>query len=329
MKKLLSRTLALTFVLLLAFSALASSLPSPSEDFYYYDAAGVLDYETEAVIYYNNVELQKATGSQIVVAAVDTTGSLSRQQYAYRLASKWAVGDKKKDNGFLLLLAVGDDDYFLAQGDGTNAIISAGALGDMLYDYLEPDFAVKNYSAGVEKVFEQLFKTVTAYYGANLAYLNADALVRSGKLQGAQSSYGGYVAPEGNTRSDGTGGAFKLFIIVVILVILVVVVFRHTRRRTYRPGPTVVVAPRPRMFGFFAPRAPRPRAPRPPRAPSGGYRSSGRSSGFGSFSSGSSSRSSGSSSRSSGGFSSGRSSGGFGGGHSGGGSFSGGGAGRR
>ena len=103
MKKLFSRTLALTFALLLAFSALASSLPSPSEDFYYYDAAGVLDYETEAVIYYNNVELQKATGSQIVVAAVDTTGSLSRQQYAYRLASKWAVGDKKKDNGFLLL----------------------------------------------------------------------------------------------------------------------------------------------------------------------------------------------------------------------------------
>ena len=43
MKKLFSRTLALTFVLLLAFSALASSLPSPSEDFYYYDAAGVLE----------------------------------------------------------------------------------------------------------------------------------------------------------------------------------------------------------------------------------------------------------------------------------------------
>ena len=110
----MKKTFALLLVFLLcAGTALASGMPKASKDFYYYDSANVLDYETEAVIFYNNKALAKACGAEIVVAAIPTTGRDEIGNYAYKLFNAWGIGDKKKDNGFLLLLAVDDDDYYM------------------------------------------------------------------------------------------------------------------------------------------------------------------------------------------------------------------------
>ena len=100
------------------------------------------------MIYHNNVDLQKACGAQIVVAAVKTLDGLTREDYAYRLINEWGVGDKTGNNGAVLLLAIDEDDYYLTTGTGM-------AAKAMLDKYLEPDFAKKDYDAGIRKILKR------------------------------------------------------------------------------------------------------------------------------------------------------------------------------
>ena len=353
----MKKTFALILVLLLCTgAAFAGGIPEPTKDFYYYDTADVLDYETEAVIFYNNAALAKACGAEIVVVAVPTTGREEIGNYATKLFNTWGIGDKKKDNGFLLLLAIDDDDYYMIKGNGANAIMTPGEVTDMLYDYLEADFAAKDYSAGVEKVFEQTFKTLTGYYGLNLAFQDEQSLIRSGKIEAETHENLGFGGADKEVpvkkSTEGSGIMGWIFLIIIVIVIVAIV---KSKRRTRRRGavivppaapaaPTVVVAPRVNLSGGVRPRAVRPARPAQPRtvrprqsSPLGGLGGlSGLFGGWSGSGSSSSSRSSSSSSRSSG-WSSGSSrssssssrSSGFGGARGGGGHSSGSGGGRR
>ena len=62
----MKRLCALLICLLLTCAAaLAADIPEPTEDFYVYDGANVLDYETEGHIVFCNRELYEACGAEI------------------------------------------------------------------------------------------------------------------------------------------------------------------------------------------------------------------------------------------------------------------------
>lgn len=311
MKKLFAIVLLICFV---STSALAT-VPKSQDDFFY-DEADVLSYEVEGVIFYNNQALEKACGSEIVVAAVKTTGYTAIDEYAYRMFNEWEVGDKKKDNGFLLLLSIEDEDAFLCQGTGAERIIDAGGITRMMDEYLKDDFFAKRYSDGVLKIFEALFTTVRDFYGINLAFMDEEALTRAGKLDGTAEwdSAPKDRAPKAD-KDSGNDTLSTILGAIIVIAIIVAIVSRPRRRGAVRTGPTVIVTPsrparttrtyRPRS-GSFSGWSSTPRS-------SGGWssgsssRSTSSRSGSG-FSSGSSSRSSSSGSR--GGFSGGRTGGG-------------------
>ncbi|MBQ3668073.1 MAG: TPM domain-containing protein [Clostridia bacterium] len=345
MKKLLCALMALVLCLMLSACGSSAALKK-SEDFYYNDTANVLSNETEAVIYFNSIDLYKACGAQIVVATVTDIGSSTIADYTVKLFNDWEVGDKDKDNGLLLVMLIDRNpdlgNYYLALGSGTTAIISNSRAGDLLDQYLEPYFAEGDYENGAVSIYRALFETVRDYYGINLAFRDSVALRQTGKISstatysgGSTVSYGG--GSSGGGKVSGSSGGMALAILVIIIVIALLIVIAkasRSRRRVVRTTPVIVG----RRVRHTPP-------PPPPRGPVGGPTvrsrpssrvgnsfstwSSGRSTGSSSsrsvFGSGrsSSSRSSGSRSFSS----SGRSS--FGGGRSGGGRSSGGGAGRR
>ena len=216
------RSLCLALVLLLSLSAFASSLLDASDDFYYNDAANVLDYNTKSEIYYNNVFLCEATGSQIVIVTVTSTGSLTTDEYANRLFNSWGVGDKEKNNGFLLLMVItpnpDDGDYWISQGSGTGDMIDPGELGDMLYTYLEPYFAVGRYSEGTQKFFIALFEVVKQYYCVDLSYLDMYKIAVIRGWNGLTTSTAGH-AYEG-TAEKGESADYAFVFLKIILQLL-------------------------------------------------------------------------------------------------------------
>ncbi|MEG2624613.1 MAG: TPM domain-containing protein, partial [Clostridia bacterium] len=84
-------------LLLMAYPAKAFDVVKPDAQFYVLDDANVLSAETEQHIIDNNVRLEKACGAQIVFVAIETTGSASREDYAYKLFNDWGIGAKDKN----------------------------------------------------------------------------------------------------------------------------------------------------------------------------------------------------------------------------------------
>ena len=160
----MKKALCAIFAVCLLFSY-SFAVVSPTESFYVADYADVLDADTESHIITSNDKLFAQTGAQICVVTVDFTGSTDIDEYAYELFNEWKIGSSEKNNGLLLLLSIGADDYYVLQGQGLEQYLSSGDLGDILYEYLEPSFAEKAYDAGVRKTFDVLLARVQSIYG--------------------------------------------------------------------------------------------------------------------------------------------------------------------
>ena len=164
LRKALAGVCALALALCLAVPALAISIPQRPENQYVLDEAGVLSEETEQEIIDTNNALFEETGAQVVVVAVDFLGGEDIEDYAYTLFNSWGIGSVERNNGLLLLLAIGEDNYYAMSGYGLEDYFDGAKLKGMLNDYLEEDFAARDYDAGVEKFFSQAVSQVKTYY---------------------------------------------------------------------------------------------------------------------------------------------------------------------
>ncbi|MCD7948636.1 MAG: TPM domain-containing protein [Oscillospiraceae bacterium] len=322
MKKLF-RTLPVFACILALLVTGVLAMPEKPYNSYVSDNANVLSDETITYIDEQNDIISAATGGAIVVATVDFLDGMAIDEYAYALFNDWGIGDSQKNNGILLLLAIGEDDYYLLQGEGLASALSASRIkADFLTPYLEPDFAVGDYDSGVRSVFEALYAWYANYYSTEMS--SAGYANRIPDAPNGMSGYGyGYY---------GTGfpiGTVVFLIIVAIFIVLILVDslrYRSYRMRYMGPG----MPPPPFVYrSMFFGRAYYHRPPPPPggphngpnhRPPNGGGMGGGFSGGFG----GGSSRGGGAGRSSGGGFGGGSRGGGFGGGGS-----RGGGAGRR
>ena len=130
------RTLRNIQILLLAlFAALAVAAPSRAETFptltgRVVDAADILDQPTRSAIATMLTTLEEKTTDQFVVATVTSLHGNSIEVYANRLFNRWALGQKEKNNGILLLVAPTERKVRIEVGYGlegtlTNAIAQA------------------------------------------------------------------------------------------------------------------------------------------------------------------------------------------------------------
>ena len=252
MKRPLSAILCAALCLVFALAGAArADVVKPNDDFYYYDDAGVMTDATRAMIYYNNVELQKACGAQIVVAAVKTLNGLTCRDYAYRLINEWGVGDKTENNGAVLLLAIEEDDYCLTTGTGLERHLDAGTVKTILDEYLEPDFASKNYDDGVRKTFEAIFTRVNSAYRAGVTFQSAYNWETTGDSLPSTTRTNPQTTETVKKQHKGGGGMSVIFVLIVLFIVIAVI--RSVLRSIFRPfGPVS-------WFGCMG--GPRPRPP--------------------------------------------------------------------
>ena len=159
--------LTVLVLVLMAVPALAVALPDAPTG-YVYDGANVLSSSTESYIERTGSALAEACGAEVVVATVDFTDGEDIADYAYDLFNKWGIGDKRANNGLLILLSVGAEDYYAEPGVGLTDVFTGGVLDAMLYDYLEDDFAAKEYDSGVKKVYARAVEILEDHY--NVSY---------------------------------------------------------------------------------------------------------------------------------------------------------------
>lgn len=306
MRRKASALVCLALALLLAGGCLAAPVARPANGCVA-DMAGVLRGETVDHIVARNQALTDTTGAVIAVVTVDFLNGRDIDDYATDLFNDWGVGDGQENNGVLILLAIGEDNYTILQGEGLQSALPTSTLGEYAGEYLDADFEAGEYDAGVNKLFDALYAWFEDYYAGT----------------GSPAPGGGSVQPDYPGQSSGgvadTVGSLVVFTVVVVGAVLVFALIATLLSRVHYGGVYYYAPYRPWPF-FFGRRRRRYGPPAPPRPPS--YRPH---TGGGHSRGGGYSRSSGPTRRSSGGLGGGsfRSGGrsGFGGGHSRGGGF--------
>ena len=205
----------LLIMLLVSLPVLASAayggVISQSDSFYVADEADVISSDTEKYIIEKNAELEQLCGGQIVVATVDFLDGMDIEDYAYKLFKDWKIGDEDRDNGILLLLAIGEENYWCMQGKGLEGALTSGDIDDILWNYLEDDFASGDYDSGVRSVFDALYDSVADIYGTG------------GEYDGSGSCSSDYDYGYVSAASD-FARIIKMALIVFLVVLLLLII---------------------------------------------------------------------------------------------------------
>lgn len=265
-QKLISIILVTLLTLMLGCGGAFAAIPDVSDDFYVADYAKVIDNTTENYIIKQNAALENLCGAQIVVATVDFLDGMDIEDYAYKMFNSWEIGEESEDNGVLLLLVIGEENYWCMRGKGLEKVLTSGDIDDILWDYLEADFAAENYSDGVRKTFDELYDVVYDYY-------EAAGYAGSGYVSNDPYDDYYYEEDEGDFVYLVIG---VIFLIVIIAVVAALIGDTKRRRRNYGGGTVYVPVSRPHKHRRTPPPPPMPpmggpQGGMPPR-PSGGGR---------------------------------------------------------
>ena len=129
-------TLALFGVILLGCSSPAASLPEFTAPVV--DSIGRVSAEVETQINSELISFQQSGGPQIAVAVIDTTNNATLENYSIDLARSWGLGDKEKDNGVLLLIALEDRTLRIEVGSGVEGELTDVTAGGIVDSVMLP-----------------------------------------------------------------------------------------------------------------------------------------------------------------------------------------------
>jgi uncharacterized protein len=202
-------------VLLVAVAAAASAqelppeLTRPVNDF-----AGVIDAESEAAMDGLIQSLQRASGDVVVVASVDTVAPYADiSEYAVKMFENRGrgIGQKGRDNGLLILLAVKDRKVWVEVGYDLEEFITDGFAGEVSRDYMAPEFRRREYGAGLYAGTSRIIERIAARRNVSL-----DQAPRATPPQ---------------RRGDDDAGGFGIVGLIVLFLLINAIAGRTRRRR--------------------------------------------------------------------------------------------------
>ena len=207
--------LAISLFVLLVGTAQAQPAPpqltAPVNDF-----ANVIDSDSQQAMESLILSLQQASGDVVVVATVDTFQPYADiREYAVKMFENGGrgIGQRGKDNGVLILLAVKDRMVWVEVGYDLEQFITDGFSGETSRQYMVPEFRRSNYGAGL---LAGLSRIVTRI-----------AERRNVTLQGVK-------APRRRGSDPGSGRAVIIALFTLIIVANAIAARIRGRRGFYR-----------------------------------------------------------------------------------------------
>lgn len=133
------------------FSAPLMALSVPAMNGRVNDYADIIRRSDENEIEEYLYNLEKSTGIQIAVLTVPSLDGDDIASFGIRVADKWKLGDKEKDNGAILIVAMAEHDVRIEVGDGLEGSLTDAKCGLILRNVVVPEFKDGNYSSGILK----------------------------------------------------------------------------------------------------------------------------------------------------------------------------------
>ena len=189
---------------------LPPALTAPVNDF-----AKVIDAASRRELERRITALQRSTGDVVIVATVPTFQPYADiKEYAVKMFENHGkgIGERSKDNGLLLVVAVEDRKVSIEVGYGLEPYVTDGFSGDTIRESIRPAFRQGQYGAGL--------------VAGTTRIINRIAEARNVTLQDVPPT----PAPAVERRSSG-GRNFPVSLIVLIVLIILMSRGRRRRRR--------------------------------------------------------------------------------------------------
>ncbi len=92
-----------------------------------------------------------STSTQIAIVIIASTEGYDISDYSFQLAEKWGIGQKDKDNGVLITVAVDDRKTFIATGYGMEEFVTDATAKRIIENYMLPSFKKNDFYNGLNQ----------------------------------------------------------------------------------------------------------------------------------------------------------------------------------
>ena len=156
-------------VLLASAATAATPRPPATPRDYVTDLAGVMKPEVARKLNGMLRELEQKTSSQVLVLTVETLDGQGIEEFGFETKEKWKLGQKGKDNGVLIVIAVKDRKYRFEIGYGLESILPDSLVGSIGRQYLVPYFRQGDYGTGIYAATLAIANTIAADAGCEIS----------------------------------------------------------------------------------------------------------------------------------------------------------------
>ncbi|MDT4831703.1 TPM domain protein [compost metagenome] len=143
------------------------------------------------------IAFDDSTSNQIAVVLVKTVSDYDINEYALELGRKWGVGGKEKNNGIVLLIALGDRKLSIQTGYGLEGALPDIYTKRIIENDIKPYFKSGNYYEGIDAGVDAIIALTKGEYKNNKA-----------------------AAQESSNKGAGGIGAGLIILIVIIIFII-------------------------------------------------------------------------------------------------------------
>src|SRR5579859_8086500 len=146
-----AQSLALAAVLLCCFASLVFALDFPALSGRVVDQAGVMSAQSRSAVEAKLKDLEDKSGIQLVVATVRSLQGSDIETYANQLFRFWKLGEAKKNNGVLLLVAPSEHKVRIEVGYGLEGTLTDALSSVIIASAIIPRFKTGDFSGGIER----------------------------------------------------------------------------------------------------------------------------------------------------------------------------------
>ncbi len=147
-------------LLVLAGAGLVRALDVPRLEGRVNDYAGVLKPEEKSELESFLASVEQKTTAQLVLLTIKSLEGDPLEDYSIRVAEAWKIGQKGKDNGVILLVAMAEHAVRIEVGYGLEPILPDGKCGTIIRQVIVPEFRAGNYYAGIRNAFQTMAQVI-------------------------------------------------------------------------------------------------------------------------------------------------------------------------
>jgi uncharacterized protein len=131
------------------------------------DYTGTLDDGQKRALEQKLVAFNDSTSTQIAVVIVQTTGDYEIADYSVQLFNNWKIGQEKKNNGVLMLVAIGDRKVWITTGFGIEGVLPDALCKRIIEKDVVPQFRNGDYYAGIDAGTTGIMRIVSGEFTAD------------------------------------------------------------------------------------------------------------------------------------------------------------------